>query len=609
MRVAQRAAVLLVPVVVWIALVSLHSEPRVEGTFSFAVADFVASSAATPPPEDWTPRSLPDDWREAKAATRDGWYRFHFLLDAVDAEPWAVYLPKVAMNARVFLNGEPSGDGGRFEEPVARNWNRPLLFRIPRDLLHRGDNALHVRVRSDLVDNGFLGEVHVGPERVLAPHARRSHAIRVTAIRVFSVLRVATAFFMAMLWAQRRSEPYYGWFALFLLAWAMADLNHLVVDIPVATMAWYWLWLVGVGWWAVAGARFMLSFIGDRRPRVERALLLLGVGGPAILALVAAFAPERLLSLGSPPWLSLAFLAPIYAVVRVIRVGNLDEVQVATTWIVGVSILGAVLPDFLADTGLRSRNLANLTPYTSPLVVFGMGGIVLRRFVSALRESEALVETLEERVRAKRAELEQSHERAREMERERLLAEERERIMSDVNDGLGSRLVSALAMSRHGAAPPLVATEVRAALADLRLLIDSLEPIEGDLLAALGQLRLRLAPAIEAAGIAVDWRVESLPRLVDLGPHKLLSILRVLADAIIAVVEKDGARTITVRTGLADQQSPGGAVFVEITDDAGGSPRPPTESSRRRAREIGGAIEVEGSGTFRLWIPGGRVAT
>jgi hypothetical protein len=80
------------------------------------------------------------------------------------------------MNAAVWFNGEWIGDGGSFEEPVARNWNRPLIFRLPAAAWRNDRNELLVRLR---VYPGFghMTPVAVGPTALLQPdHDRRFFA-------------------------------------------------------------------------------------------------------------------------------------------------------------------------------------------------------------------------------------------------------------------------------------------------------------------------------------------------------------------------------------------------------------------------------------------------
>ena len=66
-----------------------------------------------------------------------GWYRFA-LPAGVPSVPQAAYLWRFSMNGAVWFNGEELGRVGRFDEPVARHWNRPLLVELPRGLWRGG---------------------------------------------------------------------------------------------------------------------------------------------------------------------------------------------------------------------------------------------------------------------------------------------------------------------------------------------------------------------------------------------------------------------------------------------------------------------------------------
>src|SRR5262249_43881790 len=80
--------------------------------------------------------SLPESWSGGgRSRSPQAWYRAAIELPAVPQEPWAVYLPRLEMNVDVWVNGESVGDGGPFEPRIARNYYRPLLFRIPPELL------------------------------------------------------------------------------------------------------------------------------------------------------------------------------------------------------------------------------------------------------------------------------------------------------------------------------------------------------------------------------------------------------------------------------------------------------------------------------------------
>src|SRR5262245_47732132 len=68
--------------------------------------------AATDP--RYRPTPLPEFWRiERRLAATNVWYRMTLPLEAAPLERWAVYLPRVGLNAAVYVNGVAVGDGGR----------------------------------------------------------------------------------------------------------------------------------------------------------------------------------------------------------------------------------------------------------------------------------------------------------------------------------------------------------------------------------------------------------------------------------------------------------------------------------------------------------------
>jgi hypothetical protein len=177
--------------------------------------DFVmADSAFPPPPEaDWKPQSLPDQWRQSRTArSGTGWYRATITLDEVPGGIWAIYLPRLCMNAAVFVNGEFVGDGGRFEEPVARNWNRPLLLRIPATLLRAGPNTVHIRLRSFAMSQGSLAPVEIAPEEQLLPLYESEFFARITVNQALTLIIAMVGVLMLTMWWRRRHDSMYGYF-------------------------------------------------------------------------------------------------------------------------------------------------------------------------------------------------------------------------------------------------------------------------------------------------------------------------------------------------------------------------------------------------------------
>jgi signal transduction histidine kinase len=162
-----------------------------------------------------------------------------------------------------------------------------------------------------------------------------------------------------------------------------------------------------------------------------------------------------------------------------------------------------------------------------------------------------------------------------------------------------------------GARSDEVSEMLRNALDDLRLVIDSLDPIDCDLLAVLGSARARLEPRLSRHGLHMRWEVREVAGLPSFGPETALQVMRVVQEAVTNVVKHAGARTIVMRTG--DGRDPEGraAVYVEICDDGRGM-RGDAPAGRglasmtRRAGRLGGRLVIESSETgttVRLWIP------
>jgi signal transduction histidine kinase len=598
---------LALPALVWPLLAWLHGPPRVGGALALHDARFVADAAQRPPEHDaqGEPRTLPDDWRRAARGLHAGWYELPFSVARADDAPWAVYLPALAMNADVWLDGELVGDGDH-ARTIARQWRRPLMWTLPAGIA-AGAHRLQIRLESDLPDAGLLDHVYVGRLAVLAPVFARRHALEVEAVWVITLCLVLVGVFTGALWAQWR-DPTYGWFAAAALAWAALHANLLVVHPPAGTLTWWGLWYVALVAWVVALARFVLAFVGLADPRPVRALTALGaVGVIALVPLVAVQSPW--LHLAARAWVTAALPVLAFAAMRtlaMLRAAPRDS-TVVVPCVLGLTVVGCALHDWLVFLGLAGPTYDYFLGYAALPAFLGMGWAIVRRFTGALEENAALVADLERRVAAKRAELERSYERLQVVERARVLADERERIMREMHDGLGSHLVSTLALLETDDVPPrAVDAAVRAALADLRLMIDALVPLDGDLLGALALVRARVQPQLEAAGIRVEWQVSDLARMPDLGPPQVLQILRVLQEALTNVVKHAAARTITVRTA---EDADG--VVVTIADDGrglGATVRPGRglHHMRQRAAAIGARLDLESEdrGTrVRLRLP------
>ena len=256
--------------------------------------------------------------------------------------------------------------------------------------------------------------------------------------------------------------------------------------------------------------------------------------------------------------------------------------------------------DILAYESLR------VLPYFTMLSSLALGWHLANRFARALRVAETLNLQLQQHVVQKHTELAQNFARLHELERRAAVAEERRRLVSEMHDGVGSRLIAALDLIEHGEAPKAeIAAELREVLDGLRLTIDSMEPADDDLLTVLGTLRYRLEGRLKRQGIALDWQVRDIPKLDTLTPQNVLHILRILQESFTNIVKHAAARTITVETGSTDEH-----VYIRVADDgrgfAGAREGRGLASMRRRARTLGATLDLTPSAagtTLSLFLP------
>lgn len=586
---------------------------------------FVHADSETPPGPDaeWEPVALPDDWlRSRPGRSGMGWYRFDFEVERLPVGRQAIYLPKVNQNAAVWLNGEWIGQGGSFEAPVAQNWNRPLYYTFSPALLRAGHNRIAVRLYRLPDCFGELGRFELGPAALLGPRHARQFALQVSGPRATTILGCFVSVVMLAFWYASRDRSY-AFFGIAVLLWSIATLNYHVRDLPMASRAWENLISISAAVVTTPLVLFVHDFRGLHRPRVERIAIGFALAAATVLALV----PK--------PWFhplfNVALVAMIafggYAFFEIVRggLGQRATVRVAQLG-GGVAVVAMAGHDVGIQLGALPTTQLALVPFAGLVAIGWYGAMLLLRFVHALERAENQNVELEQNIRDKRAELEQNFERMRELERVRVVAGERERVMREVHDGVGGQLVRTLALLESGDTPRDEAVgAVRDALDDMRLVVNSLDPLGEELPTLLGSLRGRLEPALVRRGVSFEWRAGDLPPTPHLGPDDLLHVVRIVQEAITNVHKHARATRVRVTTGARDSAEGVPGLFICVQDDGVGMERDPgarvglgggrgLDNMRHRARQIGAALRVSagsagsagpaGPGTrVDLWIP------
>jgi signal transduction histidine kinase len=564
-----------------------------------AVSPFPAPNAV---PLAWRRVALPRHVSWGEALPPGGgrialhWYRIVHTVPA-GQQRVAVYVPRFQPGlGRV----EFFVDGQHVAVPAttaANHWNQPFLFDVPAGAVAAGTFDLRIGVVFDARATYALAPVWIGAPEALAWRAAVRRFLQSGAPESLAYAFLVLGAFAFGFWWRRRGEPAYLLFALATVVWWLRTLHYHSSVVPLDAGLWWWITVNSLTWLMVLVYQFALRFHGQRWRIVEYGLWALVVAtgvltlprmqaGVAIVA-TATYVVQVVVSLG----------VTVLLTRQAMQVRTRESIVLAIALWISIAFGGY---DLLLKDGQVDPRGVFLLPYAAIFLFGAFLYAVLRRYTGAIEDVERLNASLEERLAARTRELQASHEKLRAIEREQTLAAERQRLMRDMHDGLGSSLMSSLVLVEQGRlAPTDVAKVLRECIDDLKLTIDSLEPIGSDLVTLLATLRYRLGSRLEGAGLRLDWRVADLPLLPWLDALAALEVLRILQEALTNVVKHSGARSIAISTAAE-----GNEVRVLLVDDGHGfdvervrreSPGRGLLNLERRAAKLGGSVRVASS--------------
>jgi len=536
----------------------------------------------------WQPVTLPDLWQK-KHRDYGGniWYRLSVSLTHAPRALWSVYLPRVSMNAAVYVNGVIVGSGGRFEQPVARNWNRPLYFTVPEHLWHAGRNTILVRVYADKNCRGALYPLKIGPDVLLQPEYQHSLFWQIDVLSVLAILSMCAAVMSWVVWLKRRHDAMYGWYALGAFCWAIYIQYFFAKNIPVSAHTWMWLTFSAGYFMAIAMMLFCRSYMQMACRWCARVFISLGFVLSLLLFTTPLPSMFSVIGISFAILMILIFYLFAHLMVYTFRQRN------AETLLLGISVGFNVV---FGVHDLMSLVLAWSPPhyllhYGSALMMAAMGLILLNRFVAGMRLSEQMNVILNQQLKQKERELLAMHQEIRKVQMRETVMRERERLMEDLHDGMGGKMHAAIALADDPQQVPAVRQLLQDSLFDLRLIVDSLEYTEADLLTLLGSLRMRLQPYFDAAGVQLRWQCADRSSVYASDVEHGLQLLRIVQEALTNALRHAQASVIDLIVDF-----PPSVMQVTIRDNGtgfiSGSTGHGLDNMRRRAARIGAGLEI-----------------
>jgi signal transduction histidine kinase len=234
-------------------------------------------------------------------------------------------------------------------------------------------------------------------------------------------------------------------------------------------------------------------------------------------------------------------------------------------------VLTSLVHDMLQLAQIIPDRRLFFTRLSYSVVLIAIGAGLTWRFSRALNRVDGFAARLAIQLREAEEKLRLSFVREKERERAAALARERARLMRDLHDGLGGQLVSIVALSERGEASG-IGEAARAALKDLRLVIDSMDDIGGDLMLALGSWRDRATAQLRPHGIALEWHAvpPGLPVYPELRPWHVIQIIRILDEAMTNAVKHANAKRIAVSIETVKDEAGTARGCIMVEDDGKG---------------------------------------
>jgi signal transduction histidine kinase len=558
--------------------------------------------------------ALPDFVPSRLSMSEPAIFTGHFAWSAREnGRAWSVYLPRFTNGVVVLVNGVEILDSRR--DPAANRADRatPEIGLIPASLLRDGDNEVSVQLFVWGPIPGFLDKVYAGPDESLRSYYEWRTLLFVTLPIMFSAWQGILAVILFVMWAVRRGEAAYGVLAVAMALGAMQAFLPTAIDQPTfpelsATL------LASAPLESACVLAFGILFFTRKWPRLLGPLIFL----PGLtMVLIGMFGDpyavrQSFLVLGIPA------LAVHLLIMGIIVAWSEMRKQDAPSLLLGCAVtivLTTLTHDMAQVAGLipDHRIFYTRISYSAMLVAIGVG--LTWRFAQALNRVDGFAAHLAIQLREAEEKLKASFAREQERERAAALARERARLMRDLHDGLGGQLVSIVALSERNTAGAGIGDAARAALKDLRLVIDSMDDIGGDLMLALASWRDRAAAQLRPHEIALDWHAvpPGLPVYPSLRPWHVIQIIRILDEAVTNAVKHASARRIGVSIETVKATS-GECGCITVTDDGegfvpDGTGKPSSRGLRNmknRAARCGAELELSsGSGgtTVRLQLP------
>lgn len=552
--------------------------------------------------------ALPDAWN---TSGRSGtWvYRMEFSIASSPSQSWGLYVPRTGNRAIFYLNDLLLGELGRLDGDESDHAQRPHYFFIRAGSLHAGRNELRVVVQGEKARYAGLSTIEIGPVDAVRPSFNVREKLQVWGS--FAIILISVVFaLIATVLAGKTKDRAFAIFAAACVFCAFRTSYAVVVDPPFD----YRLWTAAIDASYVAYLVCLCMFCADvlalHRRWTNGATVLLIACAAVLVPLYGWWrdvsARQLLLSL----MILYATSLCVAVIVKWWMTRSIASAYLASAGAVSIAlgIYDHVTVFYTAD-GYSTFAVAR---YSLLIFVLAMGALLVDRYVRQLEQEAGLRADVERQILERTHEMELHFDRQQAIAAQRVQKQERQHLMEDLHDGMGLQLHGLLGLIQSGSLERnQLAREVRTAIEQMRLLLESAEGFDGDVSLLLGDIRYRIEQRLQRQGIRLDWNSTLAQPQRILAPQHAIALQRLVFELVTNTLKHSGAKVVTL--SILDEPNAGGGLHLSYADDGCGyevglaRTGVGTRSIQRRVSDLGAEFAItaaQGSGVrIRLSIP------
>ena len=482
---------------------------------------------------------------------------------------WAAYFLSLHDGGQISINGVPAGNVQTSTETTTVQHVRPYIFQIPPKLLLDGVNKLEVvwASRETLM---LISQILVAPAGLLTPEYRQRLFWQNDMAQVALVYALVIAAMLLGIFMLRRNQRSYLLLGLSAIGCAIVVFVYALPPMPYWLFPyWRFIHIAGIALFTQCAWVFLITQGQPGNRWFPKLCIFWGTLGPTVYLLHFWLYDDSFFRSFEGFWGVSSGVMGLYPV-TILGISALRQFSwrkvvflLATLMAIFVGVM-----DILFQTFGKSQfgNFGYSLQVVSSAWLTASASVLIGDFINSLTEQDNQQRAMTQRLAEQESVLVGLYQSNQQNERDKATLEERQRIMQDMHDGLGSQLISSLALSeRGGLTVAQTNLLLRECIDDLRLAIDTMEGNDDQFGVAAGNLRFRMEPRLRAAGITLVWDSTGLSNDHVVHASQTLPLLRIMQETISNALKHAGASHIRVSIHVVEH-----CLVIDIHDNGKG---------------------------------------